>query len=325
MAIYRLFAKIYPSKVRSKIKSLLSYSSIKVDKDRFIGFLNVTSLLLGLMSGFILSFIFEKPFWIFFSGVVILVNVVVYLWIMMVIDQKVKVVEEFLPDALQLMSSNLKAGMTPDRALLLSARPEFGILKEEIDHVSKSVGLGKNISLALLDMSKRVRSKRLVRAVELINSGLGSGGSLGDLLQLTASHLREQSLIDKKIKSSISMYIIFIFSATAMITPILFGLSSFLVEILGQITANIDTSTSTTASLPISISSVSIEPSFIIVFIICFILANSFMASMLLGLIGKGSQRDGIKYFIPMVSLAIPIFFITRFAIKYLLGGLFSF
>src|SRR3989338_8958155 len=45
---------------------------------------------------------------------------------------RIKRIEEVFPDFLQLMSSNLRAGMTIDRAILMSTRPEFNPFDEEI-------------------------------------------------------------------------------------------------------------------------------------------------------------------------------------------------
>jgi len=223
------------------------------------------------------------------------------------------------------MASNLRAGMTPDKALLLSSRPEFGPLKDEIDAVGKKVTLGKSIGSALSEMSSRVRSKRLSRAVELINSGLDSGGSLAVLLEATANSVREQYLIDKKIKAGITMYVIFIFTAASIISPVLFSLSSFLIEVIKQTFSQLEIPESATAAVPIKIAQVSIDPSFVFTFIVLFLIINNFMASGLLGLMVKGRQRAGIKYFIPMLLLVIPIFLLVRYAIKAAMGGLFGF
>jgi archaeal flagellar protein FlaJ len=323
--IYRTISLIIPHSIRKRIKNFLSYSSVKVDHDNFIGFVTSTSILLGIIAGFFLGLFFRKPFWIFFLSVMLLTNIVIYLWLIFLVDKKVKHIEKSLPDALQLMASNLRAGMTPDKALLLSARPEFGPLKDEIDIVGRKVTLGKGIGKSLMEMAHRVKSKRLVRAVELINSGLNSGGNLATLLEATSNNLREQILIDKKIKASITMYFIFIFSAAAIIAPILFGLSSFLVEVLGKSFSQVDIPSTVAATLPIEAKGVSVGDEFLVPFIVIFLTINNFMAAMVLGLIGKGKHREGIKFFIPMILLAIPIFFLARIGIRTVLGGLFNF
>lgn len=302
----------------------LSYSNIKVEHDNFIGFVTLSSVLIGLITAFFISIFLNRFFLLCFVSFTIFTNLGIYLWLVLLVDKKAQLIEDSLPDALQLMTSNLRAGMSPDKALLLSSRPEFGPLKEEIDTVGRKVILGKNIGMALTEMARRVKSKRLIRAIELINSGLESGGSLATLLEATSNGLREQFLVDKKIKASISMYLIFIFSATAVISPVLFGLSSFLVEVIGTGFSKVEVPTTSLASVPIGGGGISITPEFLTFFIIAFLTINTFMASMLLGLIGKGRQREGIKYFIPMILLAIPIFLLSRYAIRSILGGLFS-
>lgn len=323
MNIYRVIARAIPKALRIRINAFLSYSDIKVDHDNFIGFITLSSVLIGISAGFFFGSIFNRSFWIFFVSVTMLVNAVVYLWLIFMIDKKAALVEEALPDALQLMASNLRAGMTPSKALLLSSRPEFGPLKDEIDVVGRKVTLGKNVGLALTEMARRIRSRRLLRAVELVNSGLDSGGSLAILLEATSSHLREQFLVDKKIKASITMYIIFIFSAAGIITPVLLGLSSFLVEVLHSSLAQVEIP-STIASLPIRPAEGSLSASFLFSYIIIYLVVNSFLASLILGLIKRGRKRDGIQYFIPMALLAVPLFLLSRYAIRSVMQGLFN-
>ena len=329
MELYRAVTKIIPSKLRKKMIDVVECSNTKINPYEVVGFITGSTILGGILAGLFGAWILGEKvnnvFWIFLLSFTILVNSSIYLWMVLLTDRRAFLIERALPDALQLMSSNLRAGSTPDKALLLSSRPEFGPLQDEVETIGRKVTLGKHIGEALVEMSKRVKSKRLVRAVELINSGLASGGSLATLLQSTADDLKSQALLDKKIKATIQMYIIFIFSAASLIAPILYGLSSFLVDILRIIFSQIDIPSSVASSFPFKIQVISLSTEYLIFFIISFIIANNFMASRLLGLIGKGKEREGIKYFIPMVLLAIPIFLLARFVIKTLLGDLFDF
>jgi pilus assembly protein TadC len=325
MGIYRIISRLVPSFLSKRLKSFYAYSNIKIEFENFLGFVTLVSFLIGVVAGFYLSLYFRQSFWIFFFSFSILTGVSVYLWLVFLVDKKASLIEDALPDALQLMASNLRAGMTPDKALLLSSRPEFGPLKVEIDIVGRKVALGKGIGSSLMEMANRVKSKRLLRAVELINSGLNSGGSLAVLLEATANHLREQFLVDKKIKASITMYSIFIFSASSMIAPILLALSSFLVEILKSTFSSVNIPSNSVSSIPIQAAQITISNEFLMFIILAFLIINCLMASMLLGLIGKGKKRDGVKYFIPMILLALPIFFIVRAVISGVLGGLFTF
>ena len=322
--MYRTIARIIPASLRRKIVSLLSFSTIRIEPQSFIGFVSISTVLIGILLGFLLGLVFHLPLWITIITSPVLLNVLIYAWIAITVDKKARLIEESLPDALQLMASNLRAGITPDKAFLLSAREEFGPLKTEIDFVGKKITFGKNIGQALMEMAQRVRSKRLVRAVELINSGSESGGTLANLLEATARDLREQFLVDKKIKASITMYVMFIFSAAALISPILFGLSSFLIEILSSSFSQISIPQTSVASLPFHFSQVKLTTEFLSIFIVSFLTMNCLMASMLLGVIGKGKQKEGFRYFIPMVLFAIPLFFLARYMIKSVLRGLFG-
>ena len=154
---------------------------------------------------FWLGLILKWPPWLVFIVAFAGFQITVYMWIGLNVDAKAKFVEKVLPDALQLMSSNLRAGLTPDRALLLSSRPEFGPLSEELNKVGREIAVGKEIDKALMKMTERIRSEKLTKTMLLIVSGLRSGGELASLLDQTARNLRAQEFVDQKIRSSIKM------------------------------------------------------------------------------------------------------------------------
>src|SRR3989344_5402125 len=288
--ICRIIGNLVPLRFRSKTAELIRYLQVKYEPEVFIGFVAIVSFIVGLVAGGI-CFLLEKSFLLFFLITTTVTNAIIYSVTALIVDMRARMIEESLPDALQLMSSNLRSGMTPDKALLFAARPEFGPLKAEIDFVGKNVTLGKSVGTALLEMSMHIRSRKLVRAVELINGGLESGGSLANLLDATAAHLRDAAIVDKKIKAAITMYIIFIFSAAAIITPVLLGLSSVLVEILRSSIAQVDIPSSAVTALPISIGKLQISSEFLRTYILTFLVVNGFLASSLLGLILNGKQR----------------------------------
>ena len=67
-----------------------------------------------------------------FFSMCLLIYLFIYFRKILIISARVKKVEAIFPDFLQLMASNLRAGMTIDRAILTSSRPEFAPLDEEI-------------------------------------------------------------------------------------------------------------------------------------------------------------------------------------------------
>src|SRR3989442_12692962 len=85
--------------------------------------------------------------------------------IAMMADRKAEFIEKVFPDALQLMSANIRSGLTPDRALLLAARPEFGALETEIKRAAKEALTGKPLEEAMMEIPKRMGSKIVVRTI----------------------------------------------------------------------------------------------------------------------------------------------------------------
>lgn len=323
--MYRTLSKIYPKKIRKNYTDLLVYSSIKVNADRFMGFILAFDFLLSLAIAFYLAPLFHIPLLIFFAALFFIFQFIIYFWLLLKADAKARFVESILPDVLQLMASNLRAGLTTDRALLLSARPEFGPFQDEINKIGKEITMGKDIGRALLDMTKHIKSEKLAKIMLLIVSGLKSGGQLSALLEQTARNLRQERLVDSKIRASVMMYVIFIFVAVCFGAPMLFGLSSFLVEILTESLGAIQLPEDTATNLPIMFKDITITPNFVITFAVVFLITSSVLGSFILGLISKGKERDGIKFMPILIAGSLAVFFLSRFAIKNMLGGLFGF
>ncbi len=226
---------------------------------------------------------------------------------------KIKKMEEVFPDFIELMASNLRAGMTIDKALLYSSRKEFSPLDEEIINLGKEIITGKEISAALISMAKRTKSEKIFKTISVINSGIRSGGNLAVILDETAINMRQRGFIEKRAASNVLMYLIFIFVAVAAGAPSLFALSSVLVEILTSILSDIPPlDASITSSLPITFTSINISVNFVIYFSVIFLIAIGTLASLLLGLVYKGEEKAGLKYILPLILSSISVFFLVR-------------
>jgi archaeal flagellar protein FlaJ len=227
---------------------------------------------------------------------------------------RIKKMEDLFPDFLQLMSSNLRAGITVDRSMLLSAREEFDPLNKEILETGRDITTGKDIQRALLDMSKRINSEKINKTILLILSGIRAGGDLATLLEQTAVNTRERSFVEKRAASNVLMYVIFIFIAVSMGAPALFALSNLLVEILTTLLAGLPAVEVSNA--PFTLSTLSISTQFVFYFSIAFIVCLDILAALVLGLVSKGEERDGFKYLIPLLLISLGIFFIVKLALS---------
>ncbi|MCX6707593.1 MAG: hypothetical protein NT001_05645, partial [Candidatus Woesearchaeota archaeon] len=106
-SMYRLFARIFPINLKNNIKKLLEYSNINVEINRFMGFQLLFSMLLSLVATIYLILFFGYNLFIVLGISFLFTQAFVYMWLLLSADKKGSFTESILPDALQIMSSNL--------------------------------------------------------------------------------------------------------------------------------------------------------------------------------------------------------------------------
>ena len=320
----RLIARFYPNRIRLAYKQLLLYCNISVPLEAYLTRILIFTLIGAFVISLLVALFSKLNFFILFFIVFLLGQMVVYSWLSLTADSRAKFIEDLLPDLLQLMASNLRAGHTLDRALILAARPEFGTFQDEINRAGKDVATGTDFNDAILKMSRRIKSDKLAKSVQLIIAGQRSGGSLVDLLSQSASNLRQQKIIDERVRSNVLIYVIFIFAAIGFGAPMLFSLSSFLITVMKNVFAKVDIpQTTANVDIPINFSEISLDPSFVTNYTLISMTVTSIMGSMILGLISKGKKKAGLKFMPVLIVLTISLFFIIRAIISTLLSGLF--
>lgn len=235
-------------------------------------------------------------------------------------DARIKKMEEIFPDFIELMSSNLRAGMTVDQALLLSSRKEFSPLDKEILKLGKDIVTGREIEFALIELAKRTHSEKIRKTINVINSGIRSGGNLAVLLEQTATTMRQRGFVEKKAASNVLMYMIFILFAVGIGAPVLFSLSTVLVQVLTSLIGTIPP-IEANIGLPFTLTSINISETFVTYFSILFIIVIDFMAALLLGLVNTGKEKGGVKYVLPLIAISLTIFFIVKIILgRYFVG-----
>jgi len=282
------------------------------NKKRFVIFLALLFLFV-----IAIGLVIFSQFKVLIGMILLTVLVIVYLLIRKKLNRynDIKKMELAFPDFVALMAANLRAGLTVDRALLMSSRKEFAPLDKEISSLGKEIITGKEISRALEDMARRIESDEIKKTVLLIISGIRSGGNLSVLLEQVSSNMRERVFVKKRAASNVLMYVIFIFFAVSLGAPILFGLSSVLVEVLTNIVSGLPSDQSLSVNLPFSLTEINVSPEFILYFALFFMVSTAFFAALVLGLVSKGKEREGLKFIVPMIVLSIAIFFMARIVI----------
>ena len=311
--------KLMPRGYKDKIEELLIFSGSKTRPESYVNF----TFLISLGMGFGAAFISGLELIIFFPIFFLVFFALFHGFLILAVDKRTKFVEIILPDALQIIAANVRSGFIPSRAILLSARKEFGPLTEGIRNVGKEMLTGKSFQDSLDELTKTIRSDILERTVVLLKKGTVAGGQLVSLFDETAKDMRRRETIHKEVKANILMYAIFIGFAGCVGAPMLYGLSSYLVTTIGSMGNDMyipeDYSGGGLMSMNFGID---ISPEFLFWFSVSSILITSFFGGLLIGLISTGKEKSGIKYVPILVTLSLVIFYIARTSIGTIFAGI---
>lgn len=242
----------------------------------------------------------------------------VYFYVDLQIYLRTKKMEEMLPDFLQVVSSNLKGGLSFENALMGAIKPRFSILGNEMAEVSKKVMTGHDVGVALSELGEKYNSPMLRRSIDLMISELESGGKISDLIDNLVKNIKETKALKEEISTSAISYIIFIAAIVIVISPLLFALSFHLLSIILNFVGKLAGTAS--ANLPFSVSPVKVDPINFRYFSMAAIVITSFFSSLIVSIVEKGSIKSGLKY--------IPIFLIGSLVLYWVfmnvLGFVFS-
>ena len=94
-----------------------------------------------------------------------------------------------LPYALRHMGIELKSGKGLHDTLITIRNADYGSFSKEINRVLEEIKFGKSSEESLLDMSKRVKSEGLSRAIQQIIGTIRVGGNLANSLEIIAKDI----------------------------------------------------------------------------------------------------------------------------------------
>ncbi|MFC1741318.1 type II secretion system F family protein [Nanoarchaeota archaeon] len=231
--------------------------------------------------------------------------------------------EDVLPDFLQLVSSNVRAGMTVDRALWFAIRPRFGVLAKEIEEVAKRTFVGEPLEDALKHFVGKFDSKTLERSINLLVEGLRAGGEMGDLLNKISSNIQETHLMKKEMAANVTTYVIFITFATVVAAPFLFGLAFQLIVVIQEVFSRVDINPGAVSGFPIQVTSGVIDTGDFKIFAIVSLLVTSFFSAIIISAIKKGNIKGGIKYIPMFMFSSVVLFLIVVKLFSLFVGGFF--
>ncbi len=280
----------------------------------------ITSFVAGIAEGIPFAALGVAMFIVTLLMLYFVAFVVLSAYVVMRVEDRREKLEVVLPDFLTLVSSNIKAGMTLDQAMWYAAKPEFGLLTDEVRAIVKGSFSGESLEDALDELSSRFDSKVFTRTMLLLKQASTTGGELTDVLERTADDVRDTIIMKKEIGASLVMYEIFVLFASVVGTPFLFAVAGKLIEVFERIAVSMPTGAGA-GGLFGPLSSLSFQGPIItssdfFYFTIPIIFVTSLISSFIISAIRTGSRTQGLKYFPFVLVIAYLIYWIVSSALS---------
>jgi len=326
--VYGIVGRLISREWVLKVEDMLSMAGVDISPETFTGMVILFVFGLPIPIFIFLSKAMSDLAIIIAIGVMVFDSLIVYVLLRMRIDNRSKQIEEVLPDFLQICAANVRAGMSIERALWFAARPEFGLLSEEIANTTRRTFGGEPFTQALKKLAKKFESRQLNRTINLLIEESSSGGEVATLLDKCAWDARQVQILHKEISEMMLMYVIFIVFASCIGAPMLYGLSYQLISATNNIWADINIQNpqgfpkvgvmSLIQPRPPSISTDDFYKFSIIATILV-----TFSASFIVAVINTGSWINGFKYAPFFIGLGLTIFFVVTMVFSLVFASLF--
>lgn len=320
--LYLNFAKIFPNTYRNHMEKLFIYAGEKTNSDSYLGSSIILSLL-AFITVIITSLLLDGPLqikYIILAIIAVIIIMAIYYFIVYFkAAERTERIEKVVPDWLQLISSNLRAGMTPFQALKASSRKELGPLKEEIDRATtKSLGT-EFFSQSLLQISGRIRSEILEKSLKLFSTAMKSGGHLANLLEELGKDIANTRNLKRELVTNTKTYTMFIMFTVIVGTPLLMVVAIHFLEVISNLQATTGTATAG-FGLGFLAGEITITPEFLTKVAFAMLILTSSLACMLLGVIKEGKMKYGLKYSPIVIFGSFCVFYIVRHFISKFFG-----
>jgi len=158
--------------------------------DMRVGTFVLVVLVTGAGCALLFSIFFGRPLFALLLGVV--AACVPYAVVRSKKTKRTRQMEEQLPDAMDLMTSALRAGLSLPAALQLVAQEAPSPLAEEFGHTFDEQNLGLDIRDAMINLARRVDSVDVKFFVTAVVVQRETGGNLAEIMQNIAVIIRER-------------------------------------------------------------------------------------------------------------------------------------
>lgn len=249
-----------------------------------------------------------------------LIMVYLYFDLTIKIFKRTKEIETMLPEYLQVVSSNLKGGLSFEKSLWNAINPEFSIVAKEITIVSKKVMTGNDLTEALEEFTAKYDSPLLRRSFDLIIGEVESGGQIAFIVDKVIENIRKTRVLKEEMAASTLTYMIFIGAIVIFIAPGLFALSYHLLNIMTGFGSQV--ATNAAQGLPLKLGAGNLNISDYRLFSVLAILLIALFSAILISIIQTGDVRGGIKYIPAFMLSSMFFYFLFTIALGFMFGGI---
>ncbi|HII39351.1 TPA: hypothetical protein HA318_05105 [Candidatus Micrarchaeota archaeon] len=140
-------------------------------------------------------------------------------------------IDRELPFALRHLSTQIKAGVSLNRALTSLGTTDYGVLTQEVKRTLAELEGGESTESALLKLASRNRSRGLRRAVIQITRALRTGGNLAEIISSIAEDIAFESRMKIRDFTELLNIISIFYIMTAVVAPVMLTILSSVAQL----------------------------------------------------------------------------------------------
>lgn len=215
-------------------------------------------------------------------------------------------IEHDLPDFIDNLVSNLKGGISLEKGLLKSVRPEQKSLLREVTLINEKIMMGLGTLQALKEFRERFESPIISRTFFLVEEGLRGGGNLAAPLERISQNLKKIYALQEEISSNSSGFALVIRAIVMFVAPVLFALAITLLTFIGnlfKLLSDTGDAISFAGELPQEFND------YLVFFSYAMIILITFFSSLITSELKNEKVYDALKYLPIYIVIAI-VFYI---------------
>lgn len=217
-------------------------------------------------------------------------------------EKRLEKIELDLPDYLRQLSALIKVGYGLESAFNELSTTIDNALSDEIKRALLEISFGKPFEDALMEIAIRNNSENLKHTFQIIIHSRESGGNISDVLESIAEDLTDSIMLKKERKAGVMMSVMFLLISSTIATPFALGMIRLYSEFIGQIgRTNPLESVIPTASMG-------------------YVIIQSVLVSILIGIVMYSDSKKGIKYIIVIVPISLLVYYCSQILFQGILG-----